>query len=174
MDQFLLHNSILIIINIGKPCWPIKKNSCNSNGVCRSLGAGFEETHIFPGFKTNLDFSNQKSGCRLKGSSGALSSSKSQEGTQIDLFRILHSLTGLLLDPLLSISQWVKIVSKRKFLIPYLLQGILPLWEFLYCKFYYRDFSKHSKNGKKNINEMISQKELQAFLDFCGFHFRSF
>ena len=67
MDQFLLHNSILIIINIGKPCWPIKKNSCNSNGVCRSLGAGFEETHIFPGFETNLDFSNQKSGWRLKG-----------------------------------------------------------------------------------------------------------
>ena len=43
---------------IGKPC--------NSNGVCTSLGAEFAETNIFLGFETNLDFSNQKSGYRLK------------------------------------------------------------------------------------------------------------
>jgi hypothetical protein len=29
--------------------------------------SGFAETDIFLGFETNLDFSNQKSGCRLKG-----------------------------------------------------------------------------------------------------------
>ena len=77
---------------IGKPCWPMGKNSCIINGDCRSLRAEFAETNIFLGFETNLDFSNQKSGCRLKDSSGAPSSNKSQEGTQIDLFRILHSL----------------------------------------------------------------------------------
>ena len=41
MGQFPLHNGVLLMIAIciGKPRWPMGKNSGNVNGVCRSLGA---------------------------------------------------------------------------------------------------------------------------------------
>ena len=53
-------------------------------------------------------------------------------------------------------------------------RGSSPYGNFYTANFITEIFLNIPKMEKKNIDEMISQKELQAFLDFCGFHFRSF
>ena len=49
---------------VGKPCWPMGKIFLIAMGFVDHLGQSLQKLTVFLGFETNLDFSNQKSGCR--------------------------------------------------------------------------------------------------------------